>query len=62
MTTVPMTFIEWLRADPNLHPVFVNGATGCRVERVSGFSDVKREEIEADARSEDLWLARGGEA
>lgn len=25
-------------------------------------SDVKREEVEADARGEDLWLARGGEA
>lgn len=37
-----------------------------RIERIwnlkprSLLSDVKREEIAADARGEDLWLARGG--
>jgi hypothetical protein len=45
----PLDILGAIARDPNVSPAFR-----------SRLSAVKLEEIEADARAEDLWLARGG--
>jgi hypothetical protein len=47
--TSAFSILDAIAADPNVAPA---------LRRT--LSDVKREEIAADARGEDLWLMRGG--
>lgn len=53
------SILDAIARDPNVSPTF---RAAIRPTTLEERLAAKREEVESDARGEDLWLARGGEA